>query len=459
MCVSSRWQQQGFLFSDQPKTLFGLTQTAGGPCGVLAPVQGWILQRLLFGGVCNVSVNSDIPVSPTVDQRDESLVWALTHVLERARVGTQRTTFTLISGSSYDQLHQYELASADAVRAFYQQHLGQLHGPLGVLTFVFSLLLTRGLDTIRSDMDDPSQYLVGQFGHSSQELVNLLLTGRAVTNVFDGTKVLGDANDPTAFRLKGISERNSIGFLTLLEALRYSTVGEYLKSPLHPIWVVGSSNHYTVMFALDRRVGQLSTSQKKHRAVHTAFDELDPESNGFIQAGALTQLLAKLPSELIPSNGVTLDDIKRRLDPDGLGLILYERVITVLDQLDNQKRMALAQAATPNTPFSCSACTYDNVASASTCEVCGTPRPPPAAATAPKEDVEVVNFTLYHFNGIEITNKSLCECHRVDVSVVEGGLPPTIQGDRISEGQGLKEVILTRWPSCIIDIVGLAKIS
>jgi hypothetical protein len=45
------------------------------------------------------------------------------------------------------------------------------------------------------------------------------------------------------------------------------------------------------------------------------------------------------------------------------------------------------------------------------------------------------------------------------VSVVEGGLPPQIQGDAMGEAQGLKEILLTRWPSCILDIEGEAKIS
>jgi hypothetical protein len=82
-----------------------------------------------------------------------------------------------------------------------------------------------------------------------------------------------------------------------------------------------------------------------------------------------------------------------------------------------------------------------------------------SAAAASKEELEIQNFALYHFNGIEIPNpadpsrpKSSCECTRVNVSVVEGGLPPQIQGDSISEQQGLKEILLTRWPSCILDI-------
>jgi hypothetical protein len=150
-----------------------------------------------------------------------------------------------------------------------------------------------------------------------------MMVGRAVTNVFDGNKVFGDANDPTTFRLKGIPAQSEIGFLTLLEALPYSTVGEYLKSPKFPIsWIIGSSNHYTVMFAHDRHVGPLTTNQKKHRAARSAFDQLDPEKNGFIPVTSLNALLSKLSASVLPP-GVTPDEVKRRLDPDGLLVSLH----------------------------------------------------------------------------------------------------------------------------------------
>lgn len=39
-------------------------------------------------------------------------------------------------------------------------------------------------------MDDVKYTLIGVYGHSSQELVNLLLTGEAVSNIFDGVRNL-----------------------------------------------------------------------------------------------------------------------------------------------------------------------------------------------------------------------------------------------------------------------------
>jgi hypothetical protein len=44
-----RWHAQGFAFADTSDCTFGLTQAYGGPCGVLAPVQAFVLKELLFG--------------------------------------------------------------------------------------------------------------------------------------------------------------------------------------------------------------------------------------------------------------------------------------------------------------------------------------------------------------------------------------------------------------------------
>ena len=67
-------------------------------------------------------------------------------------------------------------------------------------------------------MDDFTQPLVQRFGHCSQELVNLVICGQAVSNVFDGDKDVG------GLKVKGIPQTYDIGYLTLLEALRYSKV-------------------------------------------------------------------------------------------------------------------------------------------------------------------------------------------------------------------------------------------
>lgn len=44
-----RWYNQEFAFAEEEGATFGLKQRSGGPCGVLAAVQGYVLYRLVFG--------------------------------------------------------------------------------------------------------------------------------------------------------------------------------------------------------------------------------------------------------------------------------------------------------------------------------------------------------------------------------------------------------------------------
>ena len=45
--------------------------------------------------------------------------------------------------------------------------------------------------------------------------------------------------------LRGIDRQSEVGFLALLEHLRYCEVGSFLKNPKHPVWVMGSETHLT----------------------------------------------------------------------------------------------------------------------------------------------------------------------------------------------------------------------
>ena len=81
-----------------------------------------------------------------------------------------------------------------------------------------------------------------------------MLTGRATSNTFDNDKNL----DGTI--LRGISTRCDIGLLSLFEHYKSCIVGEYLKSPRIPIWLVCSESHFTVLFSVnqgDERTGAI----------------------------------------------------------------------------------------------------------------------------------------------------------------------------------------------------------
>ena len=60
-----------------------------------------------------------------------------------------------------------------------------------------------------------------------------MLVGVAASNVHDGDRDLGDN-----FILKGIPTKSEIGFLTYFEHFGHFKVGELLKIPPVPIWII-----------------------------------------------------------------------------------------------------------------------------------------------------------------------------------------------------------------------------
>uniref|UniRef100_A0ACB8FX65 Ubiquitin carboxyl-terminal hydrolase MINDY-4 n=1 Tax=Sphaerodactylus townsendi TaxID=933632 RepID=A0ACB8FX65_9SAUR len=100
---------------------------------------------------------------------------------------------------------------------------------------------------IRGDFDVITNQLIGAHGYCTQELVNLLLTGKAVSNVFNDVVELDSGNGNTT-ALKGISGRSDIGLLSLFEHYDVCQVGCYLKTPKFPIWLVCSESHFSVLF-------------------------------------------------------------------------------------------------------------------------------------------------------------------------------------------------------------------
>ena len=110
-----------------------------------------------------------------------------------------------------------------------------------------SALLTRGIENICKDMDMKTNTMIVEYGYCSQELVNLLLIGRATSNVFDGVKMIGSRSEKTY--LKGIQSQSEIGFLTLMESFQYLEVGQNYKEAQNSVWVIFSESHYSVLFA------------------------------------------------------------------------------------------------------------------------------------------------------------------------------------------------------------------
>ncbi|KAJ6852872.1 ubiquitin carboxyl-terminal hydrolase FAM188A [Iris pallida] len=343
--ILAQWSNQGIKFSSDPETCMGLVQHEGGPCGVLAAIQAFVLKNLLFSpedlGKCKVttplqslgirgctqssSARTDAFTSLTEDRKARALVHSMVDILFLcgARQRTVIATLSVFSnhseGASEDgqkdetkSLGSLSIESASDFQrilrvktytsreAAFRRLMSELpvfRSRMGAMLFLISALLSRGLERIQADRDDPSLPLVtAPFGHASQEIVNLLLCGQAVPNVFDGRMDLGGG-----MFLKGIPGNVEVGFLTLLESLNFCKVGQYLKCPKWPIWVVGSESHYTVLFAPDPSVQEQNAMEERESQIRKAFDAQDQSGGGgFVGVEGFNHVLREANINLPP---------------------------------------------------------------------------------------------------------------------------------------------------------------
>ncbi|XP_017382596.1 probable ubiquitin carboxyl-terminal hydrolase MINDY-4 isoform X1 [Cebus imitator] len=259
-CFNEEWKLQSFSFSNVASLKYGIVQNKGGPCGVLAAVQGCVLQKLLFEGDSKADCARGL--QPSDAHRTRCLTLALADIVWRAG-GRERAVVALASRTQQfspagkykadgvlETLTLHSLACYEDLVTFLQQSIHQFEvGPYGCILLTLSAILSRSTELIRQDFDVPTSHLIGAHGYCTQELVNLLLTGKAVSNVFNDVVEL-DSGDGNITLLRGIAARSDIGFLSLFEHYNVCQVGCFLKTPRFPIWVVCSESHFSVLFSL-----------------------------------------------------------------------------------------------------------------------------------------------------------------------------------------------------------------
>uniref|UniRef100_A0A4W6DQK8 Ubiquitin carboxyl-terminal hydrolase MINDY n=1 Tax=Lates calcarifer TaxID=8187 RepID=A0A4W6DQK8_LATCA len=325
--IFRRWTQ-GFVFSENEHT--ALEQFEGGPCAVIAPVQAFLLKNILFN-----RESSNWRQMPEEEQKT-ALCSTLSEILESA-CSSPSTGFCLVTWAKGQSLHTSTHTNSVVCSALAAEDLGferfhsVLHkrtvmsvadlreevlslyhtwrGCCGVLLFLYSVILTKGIENIRNEIQDTMEPLIDPVhGHGSQSLVNLLVTGHAVSNVWDGDR------ECSGMKLHGIHKQASVGFLTLMESLRYCKVGAFLKSPKFPIWILGSETHLSVFFTKEMSlVGPECPSEQARRV----FQSFDPEGNKCVSVVYIVHVIFML---LMIHPLVSL--VKGKLDPESLGIIL-----------------------------------------------------------------------------------------------------------------------------------------
>ncbi|XP_048579298.1 ubiquitin carboxyl-terminal hydrolase MINDY-3 [Nematostella vectensis] len=342
-----RWSQ-GFVFSqDEPSAL---VQLEGGPCAVIASVQAHLIKNVLFcDGISKHESSGWRQI--TAEQATDLLARTLCQMLQMVKADDnialvlmkdhppclsgqesqeksqkmpdstefsnyhkticQQSLRNLTSKDLHSSLRSIKCRNIEETRSLITRNTNIFESHFGVLLFLYSIILTRGIDTIKQEMEDSNEPLVDpDFGHGSQTLINLLITGYGVSHIWDHSKNIA------SLELRGIPKQCNIGFLTLLEAHRYCEVGSFLKGPEYPIWLLGSETHLSVLFSTERDLSGTEQPVDKAKRVFKAFDQ---QENGFIDSSKLIDVLAELNLETDPDY---VEFMRSRLDPDSVGIIL-----------------------------------------------------------------------------------------------------------------------------------------
>ncbi|KAM7302283.1 putative ubiquitin carboxyl-terminal hydrolase MINDY-4 isoform X1 [Ixodes scapularis] len=252
------WASQGFTFTKSNAVPYGLLQKKGGPCGVLAAVQAYMLKELLWPGTSEHKDNNSFEVD--VPRRNAALARALAYILWQAGdfekavvvnpsgVRVLSVAGPLTADGITETLTVSTFTSKTALQDYYSSCVFKLQEEncSSCVSFLISVVITHGFERIRGEMDEQNSCLIGKHSHCNQEVVNLLLVGRAVTNVFNDEVSLGKEEKTV---LRGITSVSNIGLLSLYEHYNSCQVGSYYKDPRFPIWIVLSESHFSVLFS------------------------------------------------------------------------------------------------------------------------------------------------------------------------------------------------------------------
>ncbi|GAB6023895.1 hypothetical protein CHUAL_008631 [Chamberlinius hualienensis] len=245
------WKIQNFSLRSNPQLIYGIIQKKGGPCGVLACVQAYIMREFFFASKDRSEGSCNIPIEK------RCLALAMAHILWKCGNGTHSIVAFPHRSESLETWPGRRDGFSEKIGLFHFDDSQELQkflvsnviwytfSDFSVISLLYSVLLSRGIDAVKQDMDDPQISIIGKHGYCSQELVNLLLTGEASSNVFDGNVIL---DEKSSLLLKGVQNTSEIGFLTLMEHSNTCKVGKRLKHPEYPIWVICSESHFSVLF-------------------------------------------------------------------------------------------------------------------------------------------------------------------------------------------------------------------
>ncbi|EDO38391.1 predicted protein [Nematostella vectensis] len=262
---NSDWRKQHINFS--MNSHYGLSFYKPGPAGVLACLQAFLIKNLLYFNATPAIAKSML--QPMSSDRQRALVAALSQMMwqagerKHAVVTLPCGEFQWLSYEGYkldhltENLMLFTFSDFDELQRFIKRQVTFFESTSGdgCILLLYSIILSRTTKRVTEDLSEPNSILLDSNNGCSQAMMNLLLTGRATKNVFNGDVEYNKRGTILAYPQKGIKERSEIGFLTLWEHIdsKDVEVGSKLKTPKFPVWVVDSTGgRYGVVFCLNK---------------------------------------------------------------------------------------------------------------------------------------------------------------------------------------------------------------
>ncbi|KAM9604805.1 inactive ubiquitin carboxyl-terminal hydrolase MINDY-4B [Trichechus inunguis] len=264
------WKTAYFKFHEPFSDLaFALEMGKGGARGIQMAVQASVIKYLLFtreGKECNVHSLCEI----SKREQKQVLAKALAGILWAAGAA-QKATICLVTEDTYvastpdysrddftERLQLFEFLEKEATEKFIYDHLPCFkgEGSHGVILFLYSLLFSRTFERLQNDLDVTTTHLLQPSAGGflcRQAVLNMILTGRASPNVFNGCQK-GSFQEV----LRGVLARSDVGYLQwgkdASEGDRLSQVGSMLKTPKLPIWLCNINGNYSILFSTNRQL-------------------------------------------------------------------------------------------------------------------------------------------------------------------------------------------------------------
>ncbi|XP_064639647.1 inactive ubiquitin carboxyl-terminal hydrolase MINDY-4B-like isoform X2 [Lineus longissimus] len=270
---TTEWKRACFKFRNVDSPFpYGLEGQRNGSRGIITCVQAFVIKQLVFSHLSVVRIRSAIStmknyLKPTNSERKDALIKAMVEILwnvgenKHATIvlPQERQCFEKQSGYRHDGvtecLHLFEFKHQDDLKNFLTKYIAyfELEDFHGCVLFLYSLALTRTFEKLEEDFNhSPLVKLLNDMEDCSQSLVNLIITGKAVPYLHNGTMIYDSQVRVLKKPLVGILNRSDVGYLlwdkTELDEMR-TQVGSMLKTPKLPIWITNVNGHFGLLFS------------------------------------------------------------------------------------------------------------------------------------------------------------------------------------------------------------------